>query len=522
MFVPLTTQDFLYRGSLVYTERLGLADESSSGSAQASLGHLSYGELGQRVAALASSLEQEGIEPGDRVAIVSHNSARLLEMLYAVTMSGRVAVPVNFRLHPDEIRYIVDNSGAQTLVLDPELADSLSDVHCKRRMIFGDQYETEWIAAGDPTFEWPDIEETAPASINYTSGTTANPKGVVLTHRNLWINAVMMSLHYGLSERDVYLHTLPSFHVNGWGMPFACAGLGIPQVLLRKVDGCEILRRVAEYGVTVMCAAPAVVASVLDAAQQWEGEIPGRGQVRVICGGAPPPTRLVERMNTELGWEFGQIYGMTESSPLLVSNSVRVEDAALSITERAAKLVAGQGHPVLGVRLRESRGEILARGNGIMTEYWENPKASALAIQDGWLHTGDGGTVGPDGRVTISDRKKDVIITGGENVSSIEVEDALYQHPAVADVAVIGVPSTKWGETIKALVVLADGVAGVDGEELIAHCKSRLASYKAPTSVEFLESLPRTATGKIQKFRLRAPYWEGVSHDAPTSAVGNS
>jgi acyl-CoA synthetase (AMP-forming)/AMP-acid ligase II len=297
-------------------------------------------------------------------------------------------------------------------------------------------------------------------------------------------------------------------------MPYAMTGLGAQQVVIRKIDGAEILRRVEQHGVTIMCAAPAVAAAVLEAAQTWEGEVPGRDRVRIVMAGAPPPTRTVARVEEELGWEFIQIYGLTETSPLLTVNRSRAEWDGLSAEERAGRLTRA-GAPALGVRLKISEGdpesgggEVLARSNVVLEGYWEQPEESARALEGGWFHTGDGGTLGDDGYLTISDRKKDVIITGGENVSSIEVEDVLFSHPAVAEVAVIGVPSEKWGETIKALVVLAAGAEATE-EELIAWCKERAAGYKAPTSIEFRAELARTATGKLQKFKLRAPYWEG-------------
>jgi acyl-CoA synthetase (AMP-forming)/AMP-acid ligase II len=359
---------------------------------------------------------------------------------------------------------------------------------------------------------WEAPDEDATATINYTSGTTARPKGVQITHRNIWVNGVTFALHAGVTDRDVYLHTLPMFHANGWGMPFAMAGLGVPQVVLRKVDGAEVLRRVERYGVTVMCAAPAVVAAVLEAAASWDGPVPGRDRTRVIVAGAPPPSRTIQRIEEELGWEFLQIYGLTETSPLLTVNRRRAEEDELPPEERARRL-GRAGMPALGTRIAISdSGEVLARGNTVLEGYWQQPEATEDALEDGWFHTGDGGTVDDEGYLSISDRKKDVIITGGENVSSIEVEDCLFSHPSVAEVAVIGVPSEKWGETIKALVVLAEG-APADPDameaELIAHCKRRLAGYKAPTSIELREAIPRTATGKVQKFKLRQQYWAG-------------
>jgi acyl-CoA synthetase (AMP-forming)/AMP-acid ligase II len=327
------------------------------------------------------------------------------------------------------------------------------------------------------------------------------------THRNIWTNAVTFAMHTAVTDRDVYMHTLPMFHCNGWGMPFGTTGLGVTQVVIRKIDGAEILRRVDEHGVTLMCGAPTVWNMVLDAAQQWEGEIPGQGRVRIVVAGAAPPSRTIARIETELGWEFLQIYGLTETAPLVTVNRTRAEWDDLDPVERAAKL-ARAGTAALGCTMTTSdSGEVLVRSNVVMRGYWDNKQATDEALEGGWFHTGDGGSI-EDGYLTISDRKKDVIITGGENVSSIEVEDVIFGHEAVAEVAVIGVPDERWGETIKALVVLNDG-AEVTEADIIKHCKAKLAGYKAPTSVEFREELTRTATGKIQKFKLRAPYWEG-------------
>jgi acyl-CoA synthetase (AMP-forming)/AMP-acid ligase II len=469
------------------------------------LGSLTYGSFAERARGLAAGLDALEIAHGERVAIVSHNSARLLESFFGVTSWGRVLVPINFRLSRDEVAYIVEHSGARVLLVDPELDKVLADVIAEHRFVLGRSTDDALLRPGVAPAAWEEPDEDATATINYTSGTTARPKGVQGTHRNVWVNAVTFALHAGVTDRDVYLHTLPMFHANGWGMPFAMTGLGVPQVVIRKIDGAEILRRIQAYGVTVLCAAPAVVAAVLEAAQTWDGEIPGRGTTRVVCAGAPPPSRTIQRIEAELGWEFLQIYGLTETSPLLTVNRRRAEEDDLAPPE-AARRLARAGMPALGTRLHISdEGEVLARGNVVMDGYWRQPEASAEALQGGWFHTGDGGEVDDEGYLSISDRKKDVIITGGENVSSIEVEDCLFSHPAVAEVAVIGVPSEKWGETVKALVVLS-GVA--TEAELIAHCKSRLAGYKAPTSVEVRESIPRTATGKVQKFKLREQYWQ--------------
>ena len=503
MFVPLTVSDFINRGAAVYGERIGLIDEPDQPAP--SWGELTYAEVAARAARMAAHLDSLGIAPGDRVGVVSHNSARLLTAFFGVSGWGRVLVPINFRLSAEEVEYIVGHSGCRVLYVDPELDEALAGIAVEHRFLLGE--DDDLIGGDGIAVSWKG-DEAATATINYTSGTTARPKGVQLTHRSLWINATTMALHLGVTDRDVYLHTLPMFHANGWGMPFAMAGLGVPQVVLRKVDGAEILRRVEQHGVTIMCAAPAVVASVLDAAQTWEGSIPGRDRVRVVCAGAPPPSRTIVRMQEELGWEFIQIYGLTETSPLLTVNRNRPEWDDLEPLDRAARLVRA-GAPALGVSLKvDGSGELLARSNVALEGYWQQPEESAKALAGGWFHTGDGARIDPDGYVTILDRKKDVIITGGENVSSIEVEDVIFSHPDVAEVAVIGVPSEKWGETIKALVVTTPG-ATLTEAELITYCKQKVAGYKAPTSVEFRDSLARTATGKLQKFKLREPYWEG-------------
>jgi len=512
MIVPFGIADFIDRAVRVYGGRTGVVDEPCQPAPP--LGEVTYAGLGALARRQAAFLDGLGVGFGERVAVVGHNSARLLTSFFGVSGYGRVLVPVNFRLRPDEVRYIVEHSGARVLYVDPELDGPLRDVSAEHRFVLGDDGNLFAPEGAEPRPWEPD--ENATATINYTSGTTARPKGVRLTHRNIWVNAVTLALHTGVTDRDVYLHTLPQFHANGWGMPFAMAGLGVPQVILRKVDGAEILRRVQRHGVTIMCAAPAVVAAVLEAARTWEGEIPGRDRVRIVVAGAPPPTRTVVRVQEELGWEFIQIYGLTETSPLLTVNRARSEWDGLEPAERAAKLVRA-GVPALGVRLRtevpeddeHGTAEVLARSNVVMEGYWRQPEESAAALEGGWFHTGDGGRIDDEGYLTITDRKKDVIITGGENVSSIEVEDVLFSHPAVAEVAVIGVPDETWGETIKALVVLAPGAQATEAE-LIRWCKERAAGYKAPTSVEFRAELARTATGKLQKFKLRAPYWSGA------------
>ncbi len=506
MKVALTVNDFLRRAELLYPDREAIADEPDQ-PAQ-SWGSITYREMARRARAMAAGLDELGIAPGERVAMVSHNSARLLTALFGVSGSGRILVPINFRLVAEEVKYIVAHSGARILLVDPELEDAMADVECEMKWTIGSESDAILMRFDVEPEPWEGDEDTT-ATINYTSGTTARPKGVQLTHRNVWLNATTFGWHMGVDDRDVYLHTLPQFHCNGWGMLYAVTGMGAKHVIQRKIDGAEILRRVDQHGITLMCGAPAVLNMILDAAAEWDGPIPGSGRVRIVVAGAPPPTRTIERTETELGWEFVQIYGLTETAPLLTINRNRQEWDDLSPAERAVKLNRA-GAPAIGCTMAvDDQGELLARSNVVMEGYWEQPDQTAEAIKDGFFHTGDGGLIDNDHYVTIADRKKDVIISGGENVSSIEVEDAIFQHPDVTEVAVIGIPDEKWGELVTALVVTTEGSALTEAE-VIAWTKQKLAGYKCPKKVEFRDELARTATGKLQKFKLRAPFWEGL------------
>jgi acyl-CoA synthetase (AMP-forming)/AMP-acid ligase II len=506
MKVPLTIIDHLRRAEQVFPDRIAFVDEADQPAA--SWGTCTYSEMARRARAQAAGLDALGIDRGARIAIVSQNSARLLTAFYGVSAWGRILAPINFRLVAAEIDYIVKHCGAEVLLVDPELDDALKDVSAKHRFVIGSEKDEILYRFDTDPEPWKEIDEDATATINYTSGTTARPKGVQLTHRNLWLNAATFGWHLGVNDRDVYLHLVPQFHCNGWGMVYALTAMGGKHIIQRKVDGMEILKRIDQHGVTLMCGAPAVVNMILEAAQDWPGEVPGKGRIRMVVAGAPPPQRTIERLETELGWEMIQIYGLTETAPLLTMNRLGSEFDDKTPAERAARLVRA-GVPCLGVETRvDESGEVLARSNVVMDGYWSQPDATACCIADGWFHTGDGGHLDENHVLTIADRKKDVIISGGENVSSIEVEDAVFGHPEVAEVAVIGVPDEKWGELVLALVVKVAG-SGLTEQELIAFAKTRLASYKCPKRIEFRTELARTATGKLQKFKLREPYWQG-------------
>lgn len=502
MTVPLNASDFAYTARTVHGDKVGAIDEPAF---PGGLGTLTYGEIFARADGMVAALDRLGIGVGERVAIVSPNATKFLVALYAVTGSGRVLVPVNFRLGTEEVGFIVADSGASLLLVDPELDERLATVTAPRRVVMDGEADAELFAPADAEVEWAPLSEEAPATVNYTSGTTAAPKGVVLSQRSLWLNAVTVAWTLGLTPADNYLHTLPIFHVNGWGLPMANAAMGVANVIQREVRGAEILRRVGEHRVTLLCGATPVAATIEAAATELReagSPVPGEGTTRMVSGGAPTPAAVIERFETTVGWELIHAYGLTETGPVLTVNRVLPAEG-LSPTERAERLAAA-GRPLPGVRLRvDEEGEIRARTAKALTGYWGHGESGPDA--EGWVATGDGGSFA-DGILRITDRKKDVIVTGGENVSSLEVEAVLHMHPDVVDAAVIGVPHERWGETPMALVVMREG-ASLDPAELAAFCRDRLAGFKCPTSFERRESLPRTATGKVQKFLLREPYW---------------
>ena len=505
MRVPLTVNDFIRRAELVHPDRIAIVDDPDQPGT--SWGSITYAEMARRSRAIAAGLDALGIAPGERVAMVSHNSARLLTAFFGVSGSGRVLVPINFRLSAGEVEYIVGHSGARILMIDADLMDELGSVDCETRWVIGDESDAQLMRFDVEPNEW-EADEDATATINYTSGTTARPKGVQLTHRNVWLNASIFGWHMGVNDRDVYLHTLPQFHCNGWGMLYAVTGMGGRHVIQRRIDGPEILRRVEREGVTLVCCAPAVLKTILDAATEWDGPIPGSAKTRIVVAGAAPPTSLIERCEIQLGWEFVQIYGLTETTPVATINRTPAEWDDLEVGERAA-LLGRAGVPVIGSTIRvDSEGEVRVRGNMVMEGYWQQPEATATVIEEGFFRTGDGGRITEDNHLVITDRKKDVINSGAENVSSIEVEDVIFSHPEVAEVAVIGIPDDKWGEAVLALVVTVPG-STLDEAQVIAWVRDRLAHFKAPTHVEFRDELARTATGKLQKFMLREPYWVG-------------
>jgi fatty-acyl-CoA synthase len=518
MQVPLLVDDFLRRSARIYADKTAIVDGDR---------RYRYRELQERVHRLSNALLSLGIRQGDRVCILSPNSHFFLESFYATSQIGAILVPLNYRLVPADHAYILGHAGVKAALVDWEYTSVIDEIRAELPDV------EHWIVAkdeGETPDGWRDWEELIGAasadappaaeigendvvSINYTSGTTARPKGVMLTHRNCYLNAYNMIAHLGIRHDDVELWTLPMFHCNGWGGVYALTGMGGTHVVLRAVDGERIHSLIADEKVTFACMAPAVLRTVLDYADRAKHEITTRP--RFTVAGAPPPAAFIERLEQELGWQFIQIYGLTETAPLLTVSSPDHNTQREDWGSRARAGVAGIG---VQIEVRDdddapvpqdgvSVGEVCARSNVVFQGYWEQPDQTQAAIRDGWFHTGDLAVWDETGSLHIVDRKKDVIISGGENISSPEIEDALYQHPGVLECAVIGVPHEKWGETPKALVLLREGHAA-SAEELIAFCREHLAHFKCPTSVEFVPELPRTATGKLQKFRLREQYWQ--------------
>lgn len=519
MNVPLVVTQFLDRAVTYYGEKTAVITPTGS---------LTYKELFARVQQLSRGLRAEGVQKGDKVAYLAPNSLEMLEGFYGVFQLGAVMVPLNIRLKPDDYLFILNHSESKILFVDDELYTLIEPIKAKlttvEQIIVHDKKEScpelgydQWLAHfSDIAFEREEVEEDDLASLLYTSGTTGNPKGVMLTHRNNYLHALSSMHAIRVSDRDVYLHVLPMFHVNGWGAPFYYTANGATHICLKKADPKTIFEAVAAHNVTVMHMAPTVLNSLLQYHEQHKPDIPQK--LRVVIAGSAPPPAFVARVEEELGWEFLQVYGMTESSPLSTYSVIRPQCDELPLKERY-RMKAKAGFAMIGNEVRvvdewgkevphdgRAIGELIVRSNGVMKGYWKNEQATMEAIRDGWLHTGDMATVDEYGNVDIVDRKKDVIISGGENISSIEVEGVLYEHSDVLEAAVVAVPHERWGETPHAFVVKRPA-SNISEQELIDFSRSRLAHFKAITGVTFVGELPKTASGKIQKVHLRNEYW---------------
>ncbi len=518
MEVPLLVNDFLRRAAKLYGDKTAIIDGER---------RFTYRRFQERANQLAHALLALGVGKEDRVCILSPNSHFFLESYYGVTQIGAIIVPLNYRLAAADHEYIINHAGVKVVLVDHEYTGIVDSIRPNLTTV------EHWIVAQDegnapagwtdwehlierqPTTPTPAIEqdENDVLSLNYTSGTTARPKGVMLTHRNCYINAYNFIAHLRIRHDDVELWTLPMFHASGWGGPFAITGMGATHVVLRAVNGPDIFRLIEEHGVTFACMAPAVLNTILGYPDKAKHNITTRP--RFTIAGAPPPAAFIERLEQDLGWEFIQIYGLTETSPVITISTpdyhtpsheyARRARAGVEVIGTDIQVLDDDGSPV--PRDGKTIGEVCARSNVVLKGYWRQQDETDKAIHGGYFHTGDLAVWDETGNIHIVDRKKDVIISGGENISSPEIEDALYKHPAVLECAVVGVPSAQWGETPKALIVLREGAATTE-DEIIAFTREHLAHFKCPTSVDFVASLPRTATGKLQKFVIREQFWK--------------
>ncbi len=522
-FAALTPLSFIERTAAVYPERLAIVH-----------GNLrqTWAQTYARCRQLASSLQRSGIGKNDTVAVILPNTPPMVEAHFGVPMSGAVLNTLNTRLDPEALAFMLDHGEAKALIVDPEFAPVIAKALKLRTRtepllviqtedaLYGESavqvgtisYE-DFVAQGDASFVWDMLEDEWDAiALNYTSGTTGNPKGVVYHHRGAAINAISNVLEWDMPKHSVYLWTLPMFHCNGWCFPWTVAARAGVNVCLRRVEAKAILDAIREHGVTHYCGAPIVQALLVNAPAELKVGIPAG--VKAMVAGAAPPASMIEGMEA-LGFDLTHVYGLTETyGPATVCAQHAAWDD-LDIGERA-RLNARQGvryHLQRDVRVMdpetlqpvpwdgETMGEIMFRGNIAMKGYLKNPKATDDAFRGGWFHSGDLAVQYPDGYIKIKDRSKDIIISGGENISSIEVEDVLYRHPAVLAAAVVAKPDERWGETPCAFLEIKAG-AQVTEQDIVSHCKQHLAGYKVPRAVVFGE-LPKTSTGKIQKFELR-------------------
>ncbi|UPV99609.1 long-chain-fatty-acid--CoA ligase [Halorussus gelatinilyticus] len=546
---PLLVTDFLDRAREYYGDEAAVLATTGE--------RYTYEQFGERADRLSAALADRGIGKGDRVAVLDPNTHYHLESAYGIVQLGAVHTPLNYRLTPEDFEYILNDAGVDAIVADYEYAEKVEAIRDEvptEIFIVNDASELgadesevgesesggdessveewgEWedfeevIRSADPDdYDRPEMDEDDVITINYTSGTTGDPKGVMRTHRTETLHAYLVTVHQEIRDDDVYLWTLPMFHVNGWGHIYAITGMGATHVCTRGVNAAEIFDVVAEEDVSYLCAAPTVLNRLIEYYERTEVRTTGENPVRVATAGSAPPEATIRTVEDEFGWYLKHVYGATETGPLVTTSDAR---RLLPEGDERFSLKKRQGIPYLGTEVAvvdedgedvprddETLGEIVVRGNQVMEGYWEKPEATEEAFsrrRDGWYHTGDLAVVDENGMLSIQDRKKDIIVSGGENISSIELEDVLFEHEAVGDAAVIPAPSDEWGETPKAFVVPASGdpdEPGATEQEIREFTKERLASYKAIHRVEFVERLPQTATGKIQKYELREREWD--------------
>jgi fatty-acyl-CoA synthase len=515
MELPLTPLEFARRARRLYANREAVVDGDL---------RLTYAQFFDRCDRWSHVLQERmGIGHGDRVAYIAPNTHAQLESFYAVPQLGAVVVPINYRLTADDFAYIIGHSGARVVCAHSDyleavdsIRDQIPDVEHFVALEGGREgwlnYE-ELLGKATGEFLKPEIGEGDLLSINYTSGTTSRPKGVMITHRNAYINILGTLVHVNMSPSDVYLWTLQMFHANGWTFVWIVTAVGAKHVCLRRVEPARIFELINREKVTMMCAAPTVLIGMAGAPAELRQGV--RSGLRVFTAGAPPAAATIVRIEGEFGWEIIHVYGLTETAPFITICEQLPEHQSLSPEERAVikarqgvELIPSGELAVIDDNGREvpwdgqTLGEIVVRGNVVMKGYYNDPEATVKAFEGGWFHSGDGAVIHPDGYVEVRDRIKDVIISGGENISSVEVEGVLLRHPAVQEAAVVGLADEKWGEAPHAFVILKPGASATE-DELKQFTRDRLAHFKAPQTVKFVNELPKTATGKIQKYVLR-------------------
>ena len=497
-----------------------------------------YAQFAERVSRLAGALREAGVKAGDRVAFLSLNCHRLLEAYYGVLETGAVLLPLNFRLAPQELAYILNDAGAKVLFLGKEFADV---VDCFRQSVSTVQtfcmldaapqaawlspqnYEDILTAATPYRADVMDFDENSLAELFYTSGTSADPKGVMLTHRNVYLHALSVCVTFATKTDSVQLHTIPLFHANGWGTAHSITLVGGTHVMLQRFTCAEVFQLIEREHVDALSLVPIMATALVNSPERQKYDLSSVQWISI--GGAASSPTLVREVEEKLGCICFSGYGLTETAPVL--STARLRPGVHLEGEERYVAQAMTGYAIPGVELRvvdfegndvardgKTMGEIITRSDGVMEGYWQQPAATKDVMSGGWFHTGDMATISQDGNILIVDRKKDIIVSGGENISSLEVEKAILAHPGVYEAAVIPVPDDKWGEVPKALVVMKPGSNVIDAE-LIEFCRSRIAHFKCPRSVEFLESLPKTATGKILKKSLRKKYWGEQNHTQP-------
>jgi fatty-acyl-CoA synthase len=524
MFVPLSVLEFRDRAAAYFGDKVGVVDGDVS---------LTYRAWAERTHRLANALVGLGVGPGDRVSTLTYNTHQLLEAYYGVLEAGAVLNPVNIRLTPHEVAYIVDHAGSKVvafhrdfLPLVEAIAPRLSSrprlviIEGEADGVASDEYES-LIAGGSAEPRLPQLDENAVAELFYTSGTTGLPKGVALTHRQLHLHALYAQASLGFGEDDVVLHVVPMFHVNGWGVPHFLTMVGGRHVMLRRFDPSALMEQVQRHRVTRLLGVPAIFNAVLHSGERSKYDLSSLRQL--IIGGAPASPSLVRALEDTFGIQTFAGYGLSETSPILTLALPRRVVTEAEPPERRIERQAMTGWPIPGIAMRviaadgrdvrpdgSQIGEIVVRGNTVMEAYYRDPDATALAMRDGWLHTGDMATLDEEGYVLIKDRSKDVIIRGGDNLSSVEVEHAIAAHPAVLECAVVAAPDERFGEAPVAIIVLKPGAA-VTVTELRAHCRKNLARFKVPREFHFRDALPKGGTGKVLKTELREPFWKGYA-----------